>query len=168
MSARSQHGFHPGAESLSAFAEQALAERERAEVFAHLAVCGRCRRVVALAREAADGGRGECSPRRRTERLHPMHGGNSGGLPGSRLRSWPPSPRHRFPLIFGWRIGTRRTSRSSHRTPPRVLRRLPLSPQRSKRRWSRLQPLLPRRHCVPQSSCIPAREANPPRKNRNS
>lgn len=55
MSARSQHGFHPGAESLSAFAEQALAERERAEVFAHLAVCGRCRRVVALAREAADG-----------------------------------------------------------------------------------------------------------------
>ena len=54
MSARSQHGFHPGAESLSAFAEQALAERERAEVLAHLAACGRCRRVVALAREAAE------------------------------------------------------------------------------------------------------------------
>ena len=54
MSARSQHGFHPGAESLSAFAEQALEERERAEVFAHLAVCGRCRQVVALARAAAD------------------------------------------------------------------------------------------------------------------
>jgi len=55
MSATSQHGFHPGVESLSAFAEQALEERERAEVLEHLAVCGRCRRVVALAREAADG-----------------------------------------------------------------------------------------------------------------
>ena len=46
--------FHPDAESLNAFAEQALAERERGEVLAHLAVCGRCRQVVALAREAAD------------------------------------------------------------------------------------------------------------------
>jgi hypothetical protein len=54
MSAESQHGFHPGAESLSAFAEQALGERERDGVLAHLAVCGRCRQVVALAREAAD------------------------------------------------------------------------------------------------------------------
>jgi hypothetical protein len=56
MSATSQHGFHPDAESLSAFAEQALQERERAEVLAHLAVCGRCRQVVALARDAADAG----------------------------------------------------------------------------------------------------------------
>ncbi len=56
MTATSQHGFHPDAESLSAFAEQALGERERAEVLAHLAVCGRCRQVVALAREAADAG----------------------------------------------------------------------------------------------------------------
>ena len=54
MTATSQHGFHPDAESLSAFSEQALNERERAEVLAHLAVCGRCRQVVALAREAAD------------------------------------------------------------------------------------------------------------------
>ncbi|MGD0345996.1 MAG: zf-HC2 domain-containing protein [Terracidiphilus sp.] len=54
MSATSQHGFHPDAESLSAFAEQALEGRERGEVLNHLAVCGRCRHVVALAREAAD------------------------------------------------------------------------------------------------------------------
>jgi len=54
MSAANQHGFHPSAESLNAFAEQALSERERTEVLAHLAVCGRCRHVVALARKAAD------------------------------------------------------------------------------------------------------------------
>jgi hypothetical protein len=56
MTATSQHGFHPDAESLSALSEQALEGRERAEVLAHLAVCGRCRQVVALAREAADAG----------------------------------------------------------------------------------------------------------------
>jgi hypothetical protein len=53
MNATSQHGFHPDAESLSAFSEQALEGRERDEVLAHLAVCGRCREVVALASEAA-------------------------------------------------------------------------------------------------------------------
>ena len=53
MTATSQHGLHPDAESLSAFSEQALGKQERAEVLAHLAVCGRCRQVVALAREAA-------------------------------------------------------------------------------------------------------------------
>ena len=56
MTATSQHGFHPDAESLSAFSEQVLSARERAEVLAHLAVCGRCREVVALALEAADAG----------------------------------------------------------------------------------------------------------------
>jgi hypothetical protein len=56
MTATSQHGFHPDAESLSAFSEQVLEGRERREVLAHLAVCGRCRQVVALAREAADAG----------------------------------------------------------------------------------------------------------------
>ena len=48
-----QHEIHPDAERLSAFAEQALGEQERGEVFAHLAVCGRCRQVVSLASEAA-------------------------------------------------------------------------------------------------------------------
>jgi hypothetical protein len=56
MTATSQHGFHPDAESLSAFSEQALEGRERREVLAHLAVCRRCREVVALAHEAADAG----------------------------------------------------------------------------------------------------------------
>jgi hypothetical protein len=54
MTATSQHEFHPDAESLSAFAEQALSERERNHVLAHLAVCGRCRQVVALAQHAAE------------------------------------------------------------------------------------------------------------------
>jgi hypothetical protein len=56
MTATSHHGFHPDAESLSAFSEQALEGRERGEVLAHLAVCGRCREVVALASEAAAAG----------------------------------------------------------------------------------------------------------------
>ncbi len=54
MSATTKHDFHPDAESLNAFAEQALSERERGDVLAHLAACGRCRQIVALAREAAD------------------------------------------------------------------------------------------------------------------
>ncbi|MGO8757524.1 MAG: zf-HC2 domain-containing protein [Terracidiphilus sp.] len=54
MKLAAQHEIHPDAERLNAFAEQALAERERGEVLAHLAVCGRCRQVVALAREAAE------------------------------------------------------------------------------------------------------------------
>jgi hypothetical protein len=54
MKATIQHEFHPDAESLSAFAEQALDERERGAVLEHLAVCGRCRQVVALARDADD------------------------------------------------------------------------------------------------------------------
>jgi hypothetical protein len=53
MNVTGQHEFHPGAESLNAFAEQALGRRERAEVLDHLAVCPRCRQVVALAQEAA-------------------------------------------------------------------------------------------------------------------
>ena len=66
MTATSQHGLHPDAESLSAFSEQALGKRERAEVLAHLAVCGRCRQVVALAREAADAGAETAAPTRKT------------------------------------------------------------------------------------------------------
>ena len=37
MNATTKHDFHPDAESLSAFAEQALGERERGQVLAHLA-----------------------------------------------------------------------------------------------------------------------------------
>jgi hypothetical protein len=54
MSTTPQHGTHPDAEVLSAFAEQALGGKQRGEVLKHLALCGRCRRVVALADEAAN------------------------------------------------------------------------------------------------------------------
>ena len=65
MTTTSQYGFHPDAESLSAFSEQALEGRERAEVFSHLAVCGRCRKVVSLAREAANAGIAEATAKPR-------------------------------------------------------------------------------------------------------
>jgi Carboxypeptidase regulatory-like domain/Putative zinc-finger len=42
-------GQHPDADQLSAFIEQALPAHERESVLAHLAVCGECRGVVALA-----------------------------------------------------------------------------------------------------------------------
>jgi hypothetical protein len=54
MKATSQHEFHPDAERLSAFAEQALGEGERTELLRHLAACGRCRQVVASAQEAVE------------------------------------------------------------------------------------------------------------------
>ncbi len=53
MSATTHHEIHPDTEMLSAFAEQALNAKERSEVLGHLAVCGRCREIVALARDAA-------------------------------------------------------------------------------------------------------------------
>ena len=53
MTEIAQHGLHPDAERLNAFAEQALGESERDQVLRHLAVCGRCRQVVALSHEAA-------------------------------------------------------------------------------------------------------------------
>jgi hypothetical protein len=53
MNSTFQPDSHPDAESLSAFTEQALPERERGLVLAHLAACSRCRQVVFLAREAA-------------------------------------------------------------------------------------------------------------------
>ncbi len=53
MNVRGQYEMHPDAETLSAFTEQALNAKERGQVLEHLAECGRCRQVVALAREAA-------------------------------------------------------------------------------------------------------------------
>lgn len=53
MNPTSQIESHPGAESLNAFAEQALKAAERERILAHLAGCGRCRQVVFLARQAA-------------------------------------------------------------------------------------------------------------------
>jgi hypothetical protein len=48
-----QLDLHPDAESLNAFAEQALATQEREQVLAHLAECSRCRQVIFLAQQAA-------------------------------------------------------------------------------------------------------------------
>jgi len=42
-------GTHPEADVLTAFAEQTLAATEREGVLAHLAVCGDCREIVAMA-----------------------------------------------------------------------------------------------------------------------
>jgi hypothetical protein len=53
MNRTTQTGLHPDAESLSAFAEQAVAPEERTTILKHLAECGRCRQVVSLAQLAA-------------------------------------------------------------------------------------------------------------------
>src|ERR1035437_8928802 len=45
---------HPEADLLTAFAEQALSATERDGVLEHLALCGNCREVIALALPAAD------------------------------------------------------------------------------------------------------------------
>lgn len=49
LAAEAMAGPHPDANILTAFAEQALSERERREVFGHLGECGECREVLALA-----------------------------------------------------------------------------------------------------------------------
>jgi hypothetical protein len=54
MSGNTQFDLHPGAESLNAFAEHALAEEERERIAAHLAMCGRCREIAFLAQGAAE------------------------------------------------------------------------------------------------------------------
>ena len=53
MNSTPQFDPHPDAESLNAFAEQALAVPEREQVLAHLAGCSRCRQVIFLAQQAA-------------------------------------------------------------------------------------------------------------------
>ncbi len=49
-----QFDLHPDAESLNAFAEQVLPEKERGRILGHVASCGRCRQIVYLAQEAAE------------------------------------------------------------------------------------------------------------------
>jgi hypothetical protein len=48
-----QLDLHPDADSLNAFAEQALAAPQSEQVLAHLAACSRCRQVIYLAQQAA-------------------------------------------------------------------------------------------------------------------
>jgi Carboxypeptidase regulatory-like domain/Putative zinc-finger len=54
MSEVLQSGLHPDADQLSAFVEQALPAGERELTLAHLAVCPRCRAVIALSLPPAD------------------------------------------------------------------------------------------------------------------
>ena len=69
MNAKTQPDFHPDAESLNAFSERALAEEERGQIAAHLAICGRCRQVVFLAQAAAtEEGQLAAASTQRTER----------------------------------------------------------------------------------------------------
>jgi hypothetical protein len=49
-----QFDLHPDADSLNAFAEQALGAEEREQILAHLTRCGRCRQVIYLAQKAAE------------------------------------------------------------------------------------------------------------------
>ena len=54
VAGRTAEGAHPEADVLAAFAEQALSGTEREGVLEHLALCGDCRDVVALAFPAAE------------------------------------------------------------------------------------------------------------------
>jgi hypothetical protein len=49
LAAQPPAGDHPDADQLTAFAEQRLATAERETVLAHLATCGDCREIIALA-----------------------------------------------------------------------------------------------------------------------
>jgi Photosynthesis system II assembly factor YCF48/Putative zinc-finger len=57
---------HPDAELLTAFAEHSLSERERARILGHLADCGDCREIVALALPAMESGEYAYLPHRRS------------------------------------------------------------------------------------------------------
>jgi len=54
MKSTSQLDLHPDADSLNAFAEEALGAAEREQILAHMTRCSRCREVVYLAQKAAD------------------------------------------------------------------------------------------------------------------
>jgi hypothetical protein len=57
--------WHPDADQLTAFAEQALPRHEREQTLAHLAVCGACRETVFLAQQAAPEAAVQAAPVRR-------------------------------------------------------------------------------------------------------
>src|SRR5882762_3883644 len=80
---------HPDADLLSAFAEQALSATEREGVLQHLALCGDCREVVALALPAADVAPPRTAPQTADE----------DGVPTTVSRAGAPAP-HK--LRFAW------------------------------------------------------------------
>lgn len=54
MNSNLQLDLHPDADSLSAFAEEALGAAEREQILAHMTQCSRCREVIYLAQKAAE------------------------------------------------------------------------------------------------------------------
>ncbi|MGA3011492.1 MAG: hypothetical protein ABSD72_14640 [Terracidiphilus sp.] len=54
MNSNLQVDLHPDADSLNAFAEQALGKAEREQILAHMTRCSRCRQVIYLAQKAAE------------------------------------------------------------------------------------------------------------------
>ena len=80
MNPTSQLDLHPDAESLNAFVEQALPEREHGQILAHLAGCSRCRQVIFVAQQAVDGLEPAASTAASTDR--------SAVRTGSWLRGW--------------------------------------------------------------------------------
>ena len=54
MNSNLQLDLHPDADSLNAFAEQALGVAEREQILAHMTRCSRCRQVIYLAQKAAE------------------------------------------------------------------------------------------------------------------
>jgi hypothetical protein len=76
---------HPDADLLTAFAEQTLSATERDGMFEHLALCGDCREVIALALPAADIAA--------TPIAAEAEAGRATRIPAKAERSWPK---------FGW------------------------------------------------------------------
>jgi hypothetical protein len=99
MNSTSQLDLHPDADSLNAFAEQALAVPEREQILAHLAGCSRCRQVIFLAQQAA-ARRGSGNP---AHNSNPRAWFGTGVLPGFRLRLWRRRWRWWSPFIHGAR-----------------------------------------------------------------
>jgi hypothetical protein len=83
---------HPDANLLTAFAEQALSAVERDGVLDHLALCGDCRELIALALPAADIVSAPIAAETETVRTTP--------IPANVQRNWLTSPK--FALSLRW------------------------------------------------------------------
>lgn len=82
---RAADEIHPDADLLTAFAEQSLGESERGQVMEHLARCGDCRDVVALALPAID--------------AEPASSSNSNVRSGSLIPAWLTWPALRWGVV---------------------------------------------------------------------
>jgi hypothetical protein len=78
---------HPGADLLTAFAEQALSATERDRVLEHLALCGDCREVIALALPDADAAAAPIADE--TDAIRATGSQASARVPHKLIFSWP-------------------------------------------------------------------------------